>query len=1585
MPIQNVVYQIDFDDAKAQAAFNKMRQTIAKANKDFEDFIKTSKKPTGDSVDKLADNLENADDKTRRAAKGLDLLAASLAGVQNETEDIDSKQIEELGNAADKTAEKIKKIGKAKKDADLGKDAPDAKSKTEKLSKEELQQEKEANKKLEQQKQNKTLSGKLSNFKNATDSASDFKEKIATGDIAGATDAVKDFGGSLKGAFSSGNLIAAAAVVSVGAIAAISVSASEGADKIKEYKKQISELTSFKGADAANVAIDVAAFAKTFGADAEKTINAINQLVVNRGVSVKDASAILQDQLSRGLSDEGLQQFNEYDIQLKEIGLTAVESFDFIRESIKAGFYDDKAIDALKETQIKLSEFSQSAVDALKPLGAEFNKTLISDLKSGQKTAFQVFTDISKQATKVGLTRQQLQLLVADVLGGSPGEDAGRDKLIAFLNDFSDKMGKARAEKDASQQASSDLADAEKDLQREYERFGTVFTSTGNTFKIFFIKLQTYLTSNLNYIGEWLGKAGQFFSAIGQFFADVYNPIEKFFVDTYNVVQNFFTETGGTFDKFLILIEPILVVFRSTFNLFVEYFTQLSKYVLSSFNTIGEAFTSLGSLFVSIGSKVGDFFTFIGTKISDVFSTIGSAFSKFFSFVEDLIQSVFPKFSFALLTVENAINVVGIAFSNLLFPIRAVIATLTLGIKALSLFKNEALKLSNSFLGTKFEIDPKINTESFAKEFEKFKASGEKGFLEEQKKLSTQPKTAAKPITKTDEKKGATPPPKKNDNTPDSNQKKPGFTAAPQLSGGGSKDKEKPFEVKIEANTKPFDDAIAKVKDDILKLEQDALIATIQFNFEIEKETLPVAQEFAAQFENDFQKRKSTIQLQNEIETINKTTQLRKETAQEELTTKFETEKDRIRADIDNEAERQKQTKILYTKFETELVQIDDKFQKEKAANSRLISKKESDFIEQTERAAILVRLKTIKILKDQVEKELFTNTVNTLNFTTKLSENTTNFDAQRRNVTSSKDLKAGQAKKEEIDSLITFNNTLLKIDEEIAVERQKIANATDQETKDKALKAIETLGKQKELLTEKQALNQKNAALASIELNIETANKLSEIDQKQLDEKQRVVNQEKAILEEGIKNATVAVDKINEIASKLYSNDKTSFSAGALSAISGVTSGVNQTVDLFKNRRNALDNQADRQKELKDAKKLQAEIDTKKGEQQSIINNSDESKDRRDKAKESLAELENQSNDVNKNIADIEANLKKLEDLDFKELIKNIASLAESLNNSIFQVLQEVSQATVNELDKNIAKQKEQISTIENALKEGGDAAKNYSVEQLEAERERLKATEELRKAELQKQNDYMIAQLVINGAIAVSQTFATVPFPFNIVAAALVIASLVAQIAVVRSQMRAQKAEKGIIGIGEKDKPKGGKLQGARHSEGGILIEAEGGESILTRNATRKYWAIAEGMNNGNLTEETVLKHFPAIGFEKERLALETKKVLLANPPKIKIPEMGFLKDFRASLKLPKETSISHVAKIIREIHQENIHLTVNNNSDFGQLKSELNDIKNSLSSISGNIQNLGKTEVHLNENGIYSIHNKIAHRKDRIRNHK
>ena len=437
MPIQNVVYQIDFDDSKAQAAFAKLRQNIAKANDDYEKFVKSSKKPTGDSVDKLADNLETADDKTRRAAKGLDLLAASLAGVQSETEDIDSKQIEELGNAADKTAEKIKKVGKAKKDAGLGKDDAGGSPKTEKLSKEEKELEKEANKKLEKEKKERTLDGKLSSFSQAANAGSDFKEALQAGDLKGAVESVKDFGGSLSALASPTGLAVAGAAAVVGALALTANAAAEGAKKIAEYKKQIGELSGIKGQDAENLAVNIAALSEVYGTDSEQYIKAVNTISQNRKITVQQADELLTQQVERGFSNEELKQLTEYDIQLKDFNFTTQQSINLIRNGKKFGFFDDKLPDAIKEAKIKILEFSTSAQDALKPLGDKFYNQLKLDLANKTKTGPELIQAIAKETQtqlKAGkIDKGQVQYIVTDVLGGSQGEDLGNSNTINFL------------------------------------------------------------------------------------------------------------------------------------------------------------------------------------------------------------------------------------------------------------------------------------------------------------------------------------------------------------------------------------------------------------------------------------------------------------------------------------------------------------------------------------------------------------------------------------------------------------------------------------------------------------------------------------------------------------------------------------------------------------------------------------------------------------------------------------------------------------------------------------------------------------------------------------------------------------------------------------------------------------------------------------------------------------------------------------------------------------------------------------------------------------------------------------------------
>jgi hypothetical protein len=351
--------------------------------------------------------------------------------------------------------------------------------------------------------------------------------------------------GNLAGSLTSLANPATAAAVGVaavgGAIIALGADAQEGAKEIASLQNEIAGFAGLTGNELRSASINIKSISDTFGIDSEKLINTINTISKNRKISFDQATNIVQDQLVRGgaFDDEFLRQLNEYDVQLKEIGLTAVQTGDFIRKARVEGFYDDKAVDALKEAQIKISEFSQATQDALKPLGPKFNQELEKGLKTGSKTAFQTFVSIAEQAKKVGLTTQQTQLLIADALGGSPGEDAGRDKLLKFILDFNAGLNQAREPLTAVQQSQLNLVEANKALNEQYAVFNDTTKGTASAFQLIGIQLKTFGLTIINAIAPAVASIGNFLAdliAKSQPIQDIFRQIYLSFSDLFNAI-----------------------------------------------------------------------------------------------------------------------------------------------------------------------------------------------------------------------------------------------------------------------------------------------------------------------------------------------------------------------------------------------------------------------------------------------------------------------------------------------------------------------------------------------------------------------------------------------------------------------------------------------------------------------------------------------------------------------------------------------------------------------------------------------------------------------------------------------------------------------------------------------------------------------------------------------------------------------------------------------------------------------------------------------------------------------------------------
>ncbi len=186
-------------------------------------------------------------------------------------------------------------------------------------------------------------------------------------------------------------------------------------------------------------------------------------------------------------------------------------------------------------------------------------------------------------------------------------------------------------------------------------------------------------------------------------------------------------------------------------------------------------------------------------------------------------------------------------------------------------------------------------------------------------------------------------------------------------------------------------------------------------------------------------------------------------------------------------------------------------------------------------------------------------------------------------------------------------------------------------------------------------------------------------------------------------------------------------------------------------------------------------------------------------------------------------------------------------------------SQANIDAITNVLDKQKERIDNIRQLLEEGGERAKNVSTELLEAEKNRQAELEKLRQQEIEKQQDYMVAQLAIQGSLAIAQAFVQYPFPASIGVAAATALAFFAQIAAIRATAQNQRvtAEKGGLVI-EGGLNQRGRLIGNTHRNGGIQIEAESGEYIFSRRHSSEFDDIFNLIHNDKISRrDLVLKN--------------------------------------------------------------------------------------------------------------------------------
>lgn len=242
--------------------------------------------------------------------------------------------------------------------------------------------------------------------------------------------------GNYTSAFSSLGGIDIAELATVpGAIVAIGTAVIGGAQEVfrfsEEFRKlrgELQTLTDDVPAQIDQYASQVSAIVDTFQVEQTEVIQAANAASKQLGIDFGEALRFIGEGFVAGSNANGefLQSIREYPAFFKEAGLSAEDFFSVLNAGAEQGIYSDKAVDAVKESLLRLRELPKATQDALNAIG--FQTTEIRDLIDREGVGAAIAA-VSKRLGELKADSPQVGQALADIFGG-PGEDAG----IAFIS-----------------------------------------------------------------------------------------------------------------------------------------------------------------------------------------------------------------------------------------------------------------------------------------------------------------------------------------------------------------------------------------------------------------------------------------------------------------------------------------------------------------------------------------------------------------------------------------------------------------------------------------------------------------------------------------------------------------------------------------------------------------------------------------------------------------------------------------------------------------------------------------------------------------------------------------------------------------------------------------------------------------------------------------------------------------------------------------------------------------------------------------------------------------------------------------------
>ena len=260
-----------------------------------------------------------------------------------------------------------------------------------------------------------------------------------------------------------------------------------------EATKLTGDLTGKTGDDLKNFRNEVQATADTFNQDFETVLEAANNYAQQYGISVDEALKKIQDGFISGANANGqyLDSLKEFPAYFREAGVSADGFVAIMSQTSKMGVTSNKALDTIKEGNIRIREMSTATAEALDNLGLN-SKKIQQELAAGTTTTFEVMQKVSTKLSEIPESSQVAGEAITNIFGG-PGEDAGY-KYLTTLKDISTNL-------DDVKERSGEMGRLQQEqLQSQVEldnAISALFDATGGTFESMTTQAKTFVNKGI--------------------------------------------------------------------------------------------------------------------------------------------------------------------------------------------------------------------------------------------------------------------------------------------------------------------------------------------------------------------------------------------------------------------------------------------------------------------------------------------------------------------------------------------------------------------------------------------------------------------------------------------------------------------------------------------------------------------------------------------------------------------------------------------------------------------------------------------------------------------------------------------------------------------------------------------------------------------------------------------------------------------------------------------------------------------------------------------------------------------------------